>query len=83
MGKFARRCLHAFLPKVVQQNILTIFVIKVEDAVVSGAKLPYIIFQIFCDLARQSCSVACQKVDVKDDLIILNPRIFVRLAFFT
>ena len=48
--KFAWQCLHAFLAKVVQQNILTICVIKVEDAVVSGAKLPYVIFQIFYDL---------------------------------
>jgi len=80
-SELARWCLHTFLSKVMQKDILTICVIKVEDAVVPGAKLPYIIFQIFCNLARQSRSVACQKIDIKDDLFILNARIFVRPAF--
>ena len=82
-GELARQCLHAFLPKVMQKNMLTICVIKVNGAVVPEARFSYVIFQIFCDLPKQSCSVACQKIDVKDALFILNPRIFVRLAFFT
>ena len=64
-----------------QQNILTVCVIEVEDPVVSGAKFPYIIFQMLCNLAWQVCSIVRQEVKVEYNLLILNPSVFVRRAF--
>lgn len=48
-----------------------VFKIEIHYAIVTGAKFPYRISNVFCDIFRKTCSVILKKLDTEKNLFVL------------
>ena len=64
-----------------QEDVGIIFVVEVQDSIISRAKLPYVIFQMLGDVLAQPSSMILEQLYVLDYLFMLYSCVFIRCGF--
>lgn len=63
-----------------EQYILALVIVKIKDPIISWTQFPDVFFQMFGDIDWQIGAVFDEKVDVEDNLVVLDTGILVSPA---
>ena len=64
-----------------KEYVTAFCIVEIEDSVISRTKFPDVLLQMFCYICWEISAILRKKIDVEDDLIVLNTGILTGIAF--